>query len=292
MSAVRPTRYAYSLPERIARAVAAAVGGATYETARLLLPRFVRGSKLYEVTAKNLLRDRDRGRGRREGGPEPRGARRRPPASSPCARSPGNVVELGSIAAFGFSPLWLLAGASDVAARLARVPRLARPRAEAGAGARVRTWTVGSVDDLLGVLEGGSGHDGAPHRHPAARAGRAARDRSPSSERAPEELPSAGRSSRRSTKASAARPRRRSRSLLEVSTGRRARLPALGDPLVGRDHVAGPYARGLASRSGGRVRRATRGASSAPYGRAVASTSTASARPTPSGLLGRLSRDV
>ena len=34
--------------------------------------------------------------------------------SSPCGRRPGNAVELGSIAAFGFSPLWLLAAAADV----------------------------------------------------------------------------------------------------------------------------------------------------------------------------------
>ena len=32
------------------------VGGAVYETAQLVLPRLVRRSRLYEATAKNLLR--------------------------------------------------------------------------------------------------------------------------------------------------------------------------------------------------------------------------------------------
>ncbi|MFN2470396.1 MAG: hypothetical protein ABR583_05285, partial [Gaiellaceae bacterium] len=49
-------RFLLSLPERLVRAAAAAAGGALFETAQLLLPRFVRRSRLYEATAKNLLR--------------------------------------------------------------------------------------------------------------------------------------------------------------------------------------------------------------------------------------------
>ena len=36
-------------------------------------------------------------------------------AGSRWRKGAGSVVELGSIAAFGFSPLWLLAAASDLA---------------------------------------------------------------------------------------------------------------------------------------------------------------------------------
>ena len=54
---MRPrVRYLLTLPERILRSVAAAGGGAIHETAELVLPRLIRHSRLYEATAKNLLR--------------------------------------------------------------------------------------------------------------------------------------------------------------------------------------------------------------------------------------------
>jgi hypothetical protein len=52
----RPGPFALSVPERIVRAVAAALGGTLHETAELVLPRLVRRSRLYEATARNLLR--------------------------------------------------------------------------------------------------------------------------------------------------------------------------------------------------------------------------------------------
>ena len=45
-----------SLPERIVRSLVGALGGAVHETAEVVLPRFARRSRLYEATAKNLLR--------------------------------------------------------------------------------------------------------------------------------------------------------------------------------------------------------------------------------------------
>ena len=45
-----------SLPERLVRSVAALLGGTVHETAALALPRFARRSRLYEATAKNMLR--------------------------------------------------------------------------------------------------------------------------------------------------------------------------------------------------------------------------------------------
>ena len=45
-----------SLPERVVRSLFALVGGGVHETAELVLPRLVRRSRLYEATAKNLLR--------------------------------------------------------------------------------------------------------------------------------------------------------------------------------------------------------------------------------------------
>ena len=45
-----------SFPERAVRSVFALVGGGVHETAEVVLPRLVRRSRLYEATAKNLLR--------------------------------------------------------------------------------------------------------------------------------------------------------------------------------------------------------------------------------------------
>jgi hypothetical protein len=144
-----------SLPERVVRSAAALVGGAVHESAQLLLPRLVRRSRFYEVSAKNLLRILVEGVGAVEGTStvDPHAA-----AAGELAvrKGAGNVVELGSILAFGFSPLWLLAATSDVT-RGSRV-YLRELVAELKA-ARViaEDADVGSVDELLGVLEGTSG---------------------------------------------------------------------------------------------------------------------------------------
>ena len=142
-----------SLPERLVRALVAGVGGAVHETAEVVLPRFARRSRLYEATAKNLLRIAIELVGAVE--------RAQPPGEPDAGdllkrKTAGNVVELGSIAAFGFSPLWLLAAASDVT-RGSRIylDALVAELKRAGVvseGAELRT-----VDDLLGSLEGASG---------------------------------------------------------------------------------------------------------------------------------------
>jgi hypothetical protein len=154
-----PTRsklgYAASLPERGVRALAAVTGGALYEAFQLALPRFVHGSRLYEVTARNLLRVAIEWVGGVQGAPcaEPG----EPAAGEIAARKvAGNVVELGSIVAFGFSPLWLLAGAADVmhGSRVyldALLDELKR------AGVLARAAHADSVDELLAALERTSG---------------------------------------------------------------------------------------------------------------------------------------
>jgi hypothetical protein len=71
-------------------------------------------------------------------------------------KAAGNVVELGSIAAFGFSPLWLLAAASDVL-HGSRVYLEALVKELKRAGVLAEEAHVASVDELLGALEGASG---------------------------------------------------------------------------------------------------------------------------------------
>jgi hypothetical protein len=145
-----------SLPERAFRSVAALLGGALHETFTLALPRVVRRSRLYEATAKNLLRVTIE----LVGGVAPRiptEAEFEPDAGRLAVRKGvGNAVELGSIAAFGFSPLWVLAAAADVThgSRVyldAFVAELVR------AGALPVGSSPGSADELLGALERVSG---------------------------------------------------------------------------------------------------------------------------------------
>ncbi len=150
-------RYLLTLPERLVRAVAAAAGGTVHETAELLLPRLVRRSRLYEATAKNLLRITVELVGGVERPPEAvAGEVEQSPKKLAVRKGAGNVVELGSIFAFGFSPLWLLAAAADVT-RGTRVylDALVAELKEAGVIARHAELT--SVDDLLAALEGASG---------------------------------------------------------------------------------------------------------------------------------------
>jgi aconitate hydratase len=153
----RATRFLVSLPERIVRAVAALVGGTVHETAQLVLPRLVRRSRLYEATAKNLLRITIElvGDVERPGG-ETASEFERSPKKLAVRKGAGNVVELGSIFAFGFSPLWILAAAADVT-RGTRVYLDALVDELKEAGVIAREAEVRSVDELLGAFEGASG---------------------------------------------------------------------------------------------------------------------------------------
>ena len=149
----RDRSFLLSLPERTLRALVAALGGAVHETAEVVLPRFARRSRLYEATAKNMLRIAIELVGSVE---------REAPAGEPHPgellkrKTAGNVVELGSIAAFGFSPLWLLAAASDIS-RGSRVYLAALVAELKRAGVLADDADLGTVDELLGALEGTSG---------------------------------------------------------------------------------------------------------------------------------------
>ena len=151
------TLYLLSLPERALRLTFAGVGGATHETAQLVLPRFVRRSRTYEVTAKNALRIAIELVGGVEPGEIATGEPEAPSAGRVAVKkAAGNVVEFGSIAAFGFSPLWLLAAASDLL-NGSRV-YLRTLESELGrAGYLAEGVHFKSLDQLLGALQGASG---------------------------------------------------------------------------------------------------------------------------------------
>jgi hypothetical protein len=147
--------YLASLPERLLRAGAAVLGGTVHETAQVLLPRFVKRSRFYEATAKNLLRVTVELVGGVAREPDP--DEYEPDLGRLAARkATGNVVELGSIAAFGFSPLWLLAAAADVT-HGTRVYLDAYAEELRRAGVIGPEAELGGVDDLLAALEGAAG---------------------------------------------------------------------------------------------------------------------------------------
>jgi hypothetical protein len=147
-------RFFASVPERTVRAGAAGIGGTLHEGFQLTLPRFVRRSRLYEATAKNLLRVTIELVGGVEGSPtkEPGAAA----GEIAKRRVAGNVVELGSIFAFGFSPLWLLAAASDLT-HGSRVYLTALEDELKAAGVIAEDVNADSVDELLSVIENTSG---------------------------------------------------------------------------------------------------------------------------------------
>jgi hypothetical protein len=149
----RVPRYLVSLPERMARAGAALAGGALYETSNVALPRVVRESKLYQATIDRLLRITIEWVGDVRG---IYGAEEMSVEELAARKFTGNIVEFASIFAVGFSPLWLLAAASDILGGSKAYLRALVDELKT-AGHLPQHADVTSYEDLLGRLETGSG---------------------------------------------------------------------------------------------------------------------------------------
>ncbi|TEU16243.1 MAG: hypothetical protein E3J21_11325 [Anaerolineales bacterium] len=145
-------RYLVSLPERIVRAVAAGVGGLIYETTEVLLPGWLRQSRLYQAIVAALLRIAVE----LVGGvtdvlpPDDIGVE-----ELAVRKTAGGVIELASFMAVGWSPLWLLAAAADLTGGTriylrALVSELQRD------GVLPKDTEFTSVEELLNTLEGTS----------------------------------------------------------------------------------------------------------------------------------------
>lgn len=145
--------YLASLPERSARALAAIGGGLVHETASLLLPAGLRRSRLYQATVGRLLRILVEGVG---------GVRDAFPAEPlsvnelVARKAAGNVVELASFLAVGWSPIWLLAAVSDLTGGT-RAYLQALVAELQSSGALPADTSVASFEELLSALEGTSG---------------------------------------------------------------------------------------------------------------------------------------
>ena len=145
---MRPV-YILSLPERVARALAASVGGLLYEVTQLALPQWVRQTRLYQALVYRFLRLTVE----LIGGVEQVFPIDNMEAGELAIRKTiGNVVEFAGILTIGLSPLWVLAAASDLtggtrAYLRAFVAELIKD------GILAQDTDIQSVDDLLISLE-------------------------------------------------------------------------------------------------------------------------------------------
>jgi len=145
--------YLASLPERTARAGAALTGGLVYEASEVVLPLAVRRSRLYQAIIGRLLRITIELIGGVEGVYP---AQEMPVRELLVRKTAGNVVELSSFVAVGWSPIWLLAGASDLVGGTKVYLRTLVTELR-DAGVLAPDAEVESFEELLTVLEGTSG---------------------------------------------------------------------------------------------------------------------------------------
>lgn len=146
-------QYVASLPERLVRTAAAGAGGLVHETSEAILPPPIRHSQLYQSTIGRMLRIVVEFVGGVTGEESAESLEVKDLAVRKLA---GNAVEMASVVAVGWSPLWLLAAAADVTGGTrayldAFVQELKRTHVLAADA------DVSSVDDLLAALEGTSG---------------------------------------------------------------------------------------------------------------------------------------
>ena len=145
--------YLASLPERTARAGAALAGGLVYEASEVVLPVAVRRSRFYQAIVGRLLRIVIEGVGGVEGVYP---AEEMPVRELLVRKTAGNVVELSSFLAVGWSPVWLLAGASDLVGGTKVYLRALVTELREG-GVLAPDTSVTSFEELLTTLEDTSG---------------------------------------------------------------------------------------------------------------------------------------
>ena len=147
------TRYLVSLPERIVRAVAASVGGLIYETTAVLLPGWLRRSRLYQAIVAASLRVMVELVGGVTGilPPDAVGVE-----ELAVRKAAGSVIELASFVAVGWSPLWLLAATADLTGGTRTYLRMLVSELRRD-GVLPEDAEFTSVEGLLSSLEGTSG---------------------------------------------------------------------------------------------------------------------------------------
>lgn len=141
--------YLLSLPERLVRALAASLGGLAFELTEVALPRWVRRTRLYQAIVYRLLRITIE----LVGGVQGVFPSEEIEAGELATRKAlGNVIELAGFVTIGWSPMWLLAAASDLTGgtRTFLNALIAELRIQ---GVLAGDTDIDTVDDLLNALE-------------------------------------------------------------------------------------------------------------------------------------------
>jgi hypothetical protein len=144
-----PGDFLLSLPERLLRVLSAGLGGLVYQLSLVLFPERIRRSRLYQATIERFLRIIVELLGGVQGAFPAEAMSARELATRKAA---GNVIELASFVAVGWSPVWLLAAAADILGGSqvylhALVQDLQRE------GVLDPHTQVDSIEELLGELE-------------------------------------------------------------------------------------------------------------------------------------------
>jgi hypothetical protein len=144
--------YGASLPERLVRGMIGAASGVLKECAEAIVPDAMKGSKLYEMAVRKMLRRLIVDVGGLKAPAPPAGGE----ATQVVKVAVSNAVDIAGIMTLHLSPLWLLAILSDVAFG-ARTYLHALVKELKSSGVIAKTTTIESVDDLLGTLQRMSG---------------------------------------------------------------------------------------------------------------------------------------
>jgi hypothetical protein len=145
--------YLLSLPERTLRAVAAGLGGLLFEMAQVLLPGWLRRTRLYQAIVAGTLRIAIELVGGATGILPPDEVSAQELAVRKAA---GTGIEMAGLLLIGWSPLWLFAAAADLTGGTrtylkALVAELRRD------GLLQEGTDIASVDELLDTLEDTTG---------------------------------------------------------------------------------------------------------------------------------------
>lgn len=145
--------FVLSLPERTIRALACLIGGLIYEVTEVLLPGWLRRTRLYQAIIAGLLRIVVEFVGGVSGVLPPDDVTGQ---ELVLRKAAGTGIEFAGLLAIGWSPLWLFAVAADLTSGTrtylrALVTELKRD------GVLASDAKITSVEDLLNTLEGTTG---------------------------------------------------------------------------------------------------------------------------------------
>ena len=145
--------YLVSLPERILRAMAASVGGFTYEASMLVLPGWLRGTRLYTAIIDGLLRILIELVGGAYGILPPKDISAQELATRKVV---GTGIELAGLFTLGFSPLWIFAAIADLTCGTRSYLRMLVSEMK-NDGLLTEEESINTVEELLDTLENTTG---------------------------------------------------------------------------------------------------------------------------------------